>query len=49
MKRVFLLFNLLPFMKAANTNVAPTTATDHVTREDLLMLFSDDFGRMSRL
>ncbi|MGJ8622037.1 MAG: hypothetical protein ACSHW1_04615 [Yoonia sp.] len=48
MKRVFLLLNLLPFMNAANANAAPSTRQDHVTREDILALFSDELGYATR-
>ncbi|WP_439155496.1 hypothetical protein [Yoonia sp.] len=48
MKRAFLLFRLLPFMQAANTNAAPMDAPDHVTRDEILSLFAHDLQRMPR-
>ena len=49
MKRVFLLWNLPPFMRAANANIAPTKHRDHVSREELVSLFSEDLVRMLQL
>lgn len=47
MKRVFLPFNLLLFIKAANMNAAPEEEPERVTREELLSLFAQDLRQMS--